>query len=61
MVSEGFTQIIWQNTNMIGFGVVDGDRKICIVALYFPKGNIDKEYLGNVVEPLTTYSSPYTL
>jgi len=40
---------------VMGLGFVNGERKICVVALYFPKGNIDKQYLGNVVEPLIDY------
>lgn len=44
-----FTQLIWNSTEYVGFGVAaDGQGKVTVVAQYSPKGNIKFQYDANV-------------
>merc|ERR1712157_179370 len=44
-----FTQMIWNSTEMVGFGVAaDGQGKVTVVAQYYPAGNIKNDYERNV-------------
>ncbi|CAH8507058.1 unnamed protein product [Dicrocoelium dendriticum] len=51
--AEDFTQLVWKGTEYVGFGCAinqDGDA-IFIAAHYSPKGNVDGEFLKNVLKP----------
>lgn len=47
-----FTQLIWANTKLVGFGIAISQKngKIYSVANYFPSGNYIGEYKNNVLE-----------
>lgn len=46
-----FTQLVWRDTRLIGFGVsVSNDGTIYIVANYFPPGNVVGKFTENVIE-----------
>jgi len=49
-LNENFSQMIWKNTKYIGFGYKTAfDGKYYVVAFYYPKGNIYKEFKENVL------------
>ena len=43
-----FTQIIWKETQEIGFGFKFRDNNFCVVAYYYPAGNILGEFSENI-------------
>uniref|UniRef100_A0A0K0FD06 CAP domain-containing protein (inferred by orthology to a zebrafish protein) n=1 Tax=Strongyloides venezuelensis TaxID=75913 RepID=A0A0K0FD06_STRVS len=43
-----FTQIVWASTTQLGIGVQHEDDHIFVVCIFYPKGNIKKEYKKNV-------------
>jgi hypothetical protein len=48
LASQHFTQMIWNNTQYIGFGISNTGPRTIIVANYFPPGNIKNEFESNV-------------
>lgn len=46
--TQHFTQMIWNNTQYIGFGISNTGPRTIIVADYFPAGNIKNEFSQNV-------------
>ena len=43
-----FTQMIWKETKEVGFGFKLKDNKFCVVAYYYPSGNVLGEFSKNV-------------
>ena len=44
-----FTQMIWKSTKKMGCGIGQrNDENYIIVCFYYPRGNIDEQYLNNV-------------
>ena len=43
-----FTQLIWKNTKKVGFGLAVKRNITCVVAFYYPAGNIFSEFDKNV-------------
>ena len=43
-----FTQIIWKETKEVGFGFKFRDNNFCVVAYYYPAGNILGEFSENI-------------
>jgi len=43
-----FTQIVWKNTEKVGFGIKNDKSKMVVVAYYYPAGNIFGEFTKNV-------------
>lgn len=48
LATQHFTQMIWNNTEYIGFGISNTGPRTIIVADYFPAGNIPGEFESNV-------------
>ena len=47
---KNFTQLIWKETREVGYGwAQDNKGNICVVAIYFPSGNIKGKYKENVL------------
>ena len=46
-----FTQMIWKDTKMVGFGMRKKDNTNYVVAYYYPAGNIFNEFISNVNFP----------
>ena len=47
---KNFTQLIWKETREVGYGwAQDSQGNICVVAIYFPPGNIKGRYKENVL------------
>ena len=45
-----FTQMVWTATKTMGIGMATGaDGKIYMVCNYHPRGNIDGEFVENVI------------
>jgi len=50
LITKNFTQMIWKDTSFVGFGCKKGENGIYyVVGYYFPKGNIDREFVNNVL------------
>jgi hypothetical protein len=50
--TEAFTQMVWYNTRIVGFGrSFNKDGQCFAVALYYPAGNLSGQYSNNVYEP----------
>jgi len=48
--TANFTQIIWKNTQSVGFGCrLSKSGYFFVVAFYYPKGNIEGQYTQNVL------------
>uniref|UniRef100_A0A0K0G1L8 CAP domain-containing protein (inferred by orthology to a zebrafish protein) n=1 Tax=Strongyloides venezuelensis TaxID=75913 RepID=A0A0K0G1L8_STRVS len=47
--TQMFTQIIWRSSKNVGFGVAMSEDTIVVVAKFFPKGNIRRKYIANVI------------
>ena len=43
-----FTQIVWKSTKKVGFGYESINKRIYVVALYYPAGNIFFQFDNNV-------------
>jgi uncharacterized protein YkwD len=53
--SNNFTQMIWKNTQKVGFGFsVNDDDHLYVVAYYYPAGNYGNQFKENVLPPLET-------
>jgi len=47
---ENFTQLIWKESREVGYGwAQDSKGNTCVVAVYFPPGNIKGKYKENVL------------
>jgi len=51
LIAENFTQIVWNNTEKLGVGVLIKNETFSLVLFYSPAGNIPKEYVKNVSDP----------
>jgi hypothetical protein len=60
-LTKHYTQLVWKNTSMIGMGlswsIVNDINYYTVMALYYPKGNIDGQFEFNVKPPITTSTS----
>ena len=55
---SNFTQMVWKNSEYIGFGMVKSSNgETFFVINYYPAGNIDGEFRKNVLPPGTPISS----
>ncbi|GAA57374.1 Golgi-associated plant pathoproteinsis- protein 1 [Clonorchis sinensis] len=54
-MSGNFSQIVWKDTQRVGFGrtIKDGGCRIYIVAYYAPCGNVTGHFTENVPRPLS--------
>ena len=48
--SGHFTQLIWKNTEEVGFGIATNGSQYFVVANYYPAGNVLGEFANNVVK-----------
>lgn len=46
--AEHFSQMVWNNTQYVGFGISNTGPRTIIVADYYPAGNIVHQYKNNV-------------
>ncbi|CEF66105.1 CAP domain-containing protein [Strongyloides ratti] len=46
--SQMFTQLVWKSSQQIGIGVATNDDIIFVVCKFYPKGNINNQYIYNV-------------
>ncbi|UJR16902.1 hypothetical protein I4U23_003800 [Adineta vaga] len=44
-----FTQLVWKESKEVGFGLAKGASMYYTVAMYFPAGNIDDQFMQNVL------------
>jgi len=51
MIAEHFTQILWKESEKVGFAFVYENNTNYFAATYFPRGNISGEYVKNVRKP----------
>lgn len=50
--SGHFTQVVWKDSKLFGYGEATSSNKTeYVVARYFPAGNVDEEFSINVVPP----------
>jgi len=54
MIADDFTQIVWMKTQRIGLGILKRIGVLVVVALYEPGGNIQGEFISNVLKPIST-------
>ena len=47
-----FTQIVWKNSEEVGFGRAQGTSMNFAVAMYYPAGNYLGEYETNIFPPI---------
>ena len=58
---SNFTQMVWKNTELIGFGMQKGLKgKYYYVINYYPTGNVDGQFNKNVFPPGTSASDKYS-
>lgn len=62
---ERFTQMVWKNTNKVGFGraqFIDNRGRICfvVVARYEPSVNVGETLLDNKLEPIKVKPKHHT-
>lgn len=54
-ISGNFSQLIWKDTKEVGVGTSHtnegNDKKAVFVCLYYPAGNVMKEFTKNVPKP----------
>lgn len=46
-----FTQVVWKNSNKLGFGYANVNGYTASVALYSPPGNYQGQFPQNVLRP----------
>lgn len=47
---KNFTQLIWKNSEQVGFGWANNNKGICyVVGIYYPCGNVEGKYQENVL------------
>lgn len=56
-----FTQMVWKNSTEFAMSLYKEKHVIYVVGVYFPAGNIEDEYVDNVLEPSadTNNKSPF--
>jgi len=63
-LTKHYTQLVWRNSSTIGMGLswskVNGIDYYTVMALYYPKGNIDGQFELNVKPPITASTSTPT-
>uniref|UniRef100_A0A0N5CI87 SCP domain-containing protein n=1 Tax=Strongyloides papillosus TaxID=174720 RepID=A0A0N5CI87_STREA len=49
-----YTQLIWKSTTKIGCGISDSNSNqgILVLCLFYPKGNIPRQYGKNILKPV---------
>ncbi|ODM94780.1 Golgi-associated plant pathogenesis-related protein 1, partial [Orchesella cincta] len=51
MATGHFTQLVWKNSQKLGFGYAQSNGYTAGVALYSPPGNYEGQYPANVQRP----------
>lgn len=51
MITDFFTQILWNNTTKLGVAFLHKNGGYVVVAAYDPPGNIENKYTKNVFRP----------
>jgi len=51
VIADEFTQIVWLKTIHLTLMMGVENDELYVMATYFPKGNIVKEYMNNVINP----------
>ncbi|XP_037936277.1 Golgi-associated plant pathogenesis-related protein 1-like [Teleopsis dalmanni] len=46
--TQGFTQVLWKNSCLLGIGIAKKKEQIWVVCNYSPTGNIPGQYAANV-------------
>ena len=55
-----FTALVWLNSKRIGLGIAKGTRGSFVVMRFTPPGNIDGQYIQNVLPPISFITAPPT-
>lgn len=53
-----FTALVWLNSKRIGLGIAKGTRGSFVVMRFTPPGNIDGQYIQNVLPPISFITAP---
>lgn len=56
-----FTALVWLNSKRIGLGIAKGTRGSFVVMRFTPPGNIDGQYIQNVLPPISFMNPPTAL